>query len=560
MTAPVYKIEVYHGLDLIHTIEHDAISIYTKEIVTDGVGHFQFSLPTLKGSNYKFNDIVEHDKVKIYLGYDSVDATPTFSGKIVDITGPLSVESGYIRLFSGYSLGEVLLRRLKKNKIWSDVDADDVVNDIATDLGLEGDGSKRATETNNVTIQVDSERYFDILRKVSDYWISSGVQLKYDFYVDVDNDLVWKARPLRTSGVDTFTVGSNITHYSVNRSLKALKNNITVYGEQGKVGVPGAEGRKEPTNGDAWTYDNLWIADLGSYISTDAAGIGGNKMGPNCIRMDEDESSPHEYLIRRDLKTQSPIYTFGNALYPTVNFWIWAGLMSVQVRLYSPDSSNYFKATLPYPGAGAWDWKSLQFGPNQEYDADKNPNGPWVKVGSPYWGEIKDLAFYASNNDYAHATYLDNFYFGHGRWRYNISDAASITAYEQRDVDFIFDKLTSDSQCESRAKALLYQQKDPPIELIVTVPGSTNIRVGDRVSMTIPAENITAQLYDIIAVEHSVLEERGFISKATMVKCIVIDGVSYGNIRSPTQLNLIDSVKKHERLLRELGQANRMIT
>ena len=78
---PVYKIEVWQGGSLLHTIENEAINIQIKKAL-NSIGSFSFAVPTEQGGDYKYNDINLFDTVKIWLGYDSISGDPEIVGKI----------------------------------------------------------------------------------------------------------------------------------------------------------------------------------------------------------------------------------------------------------------------------------------------------------------------------------------------------------------------------------------------------------------------------------------------------------------------------------------------
>ena len=67
MSIPVSKIETYTGDTLDHTLQAKANQIYVKQVLTDGVGIFCFSLSIKKQTSYGYTDIALHDKVKIWL-------------------------------------------------------------------------------------------------------------------------------------------------------------------------------------------------------------------------------------------------------------------------------------------------------------------------------------------------------------------------------------------------------------------------------------------------------------------------------------------------------------
>lgn len=50
----------------------------------------------------------------------------------------------------------------------------------------------------------------------------------------------------------------------------------------------------------------------------------------------------------------------------------------------------------------------------------------------------------------------------------------------------------------------------------ITTKGNTNILVGDRLNLTIPAENISSQNFDVLTVEH-LLSNAQFTTRAIMV-------------------------------------------
>jgi len=74
------------------------------------------------------------------------------------------------------------------------------------------------------------------------------------------------------------------------------------------------------------------------------------------------------------------------------------------------------------------------------------------------------------------------------------------------DLVVIDDNLRSDAECESRANTLKAKLKDPTTQIDVLTTLNLNILIGDRLSMTIPAEGIAAANYDVLSVEHTLSE------------------------------------------------------
>lgn len=303
---PLYKLEIYDTTPtLIYTIEDELIDLRVKSNLTSNIGNFSFSLPiSADGLEYSYNDIQPFWWAKIFLGWNDLPATSTFTGKIERISTPIAIPSGFRRVFKGKDIGSILHRNLKGTRYWEAEDASVIVNEVATDLGLitkigtadSGDtthtvdterteaedywngqyiqyitGPNKSLnrlitdfvaatdtithaafpnavaagheylilptvnieeDTTDVTLIIDYDRhdsYFNILKAVSDYWYNAGTQLQYDFYVDADSNLVWKARPLRTTGVETVIL-SDLASYTMVRELQAVKNWIHIYG------------------------------------------------------------------------------------------------------------------------------------------------------------------------------------------------------------------------------------------------------------------------------------------------------------------------------------------
>ena len=551
MTIPIYKIEVYDSSDtLIYTIENDVLQIHVKEILTDNVGTFSFAVPTVKGlpNKYYYNDISLFDKVKIWLGYreDGLPSDPITVGKISSITAPLSIQSGYIRVFSGMNQGEVLKRRFK-TKRWQDTAASTIVTELANDLGL-GTG-QISTDTTALTLHFEDSNYLDVLKAISDYWYDASTQLKYDFYVDVNNNLVWHSRPIRTSGVETLTVGDNIISYNVFRDVSNVYNYITVFGERN---------RTEPSDADSWTESlTNWTATQGtlSLQSADIAeGIPGKKAGSYSINCTAEtgESTVDYYRSIDEIDLWSP-----NRKYSYLRFWdyygAWGHVTSSYVRLVDVDG-DYFQYEIPditdRATDTAWQHWDLGLGPSYEYDSEDNPDGLWTKSGTPNWQRINKIRFVVNWSVNEKAMLVDGLHFAEGRYRYTAEDSSSQTNYGKREYVHVDDALKSDSECEKRARTLLYQLKDPPIRLDVATPGNTNIKIGDRLTMNIPAEGLSSTSFDVVSVEHS-FSKQGFITQATMINT--------ADLRVMPPVSTREILKRKFDTQRELGRGIRVV-
>jgi hypothetical protein len=525
--TPNCKIEVYDTSNtLIHTINLP-VSAHIHDILTSDVGTFNFTVNQKIGEQITYSDIKENWKTKIYLGYGVLGSSNLLcTGKIQKISGPLKTGEGYLRIFSGQNLGEILFRMHKKNKRWQDVDADDVVADVISDLSL---GTAIDTVTDNVTITVNTESYFDILKKVSDYWISAGTQLKMDFYVNPAGELIWKTRPLRTSGVESLAIGANLQSYEVTRDVLAVKNNITVYGN---ASAP------YPNDKDLFTETlDFWSASVGT--------------------MSRNSSSPKAgtYWITCETgamgKEVACTLTFPDILtIRTINQMIfWGGASATvdgahEMRLLCPDMSNYYSYNMSAISGATY--HKIVLGDSNVYDADENPSGEWTAHGSPNWWLMQGIYFHYSDSTLINWEFgIDKLYFYPERWVFNVQDSDSITDYGQRDAEFTDENLLSNADCQRRANTLLYQLKDPVARVDgVLGRGTSNLKIGDRIPLTIPAEDISAQNFDVVSVNYDWHIGGGFGTS--------FSAVDSGNTRKLPPKNVADSLINQMKNMREV--------
>jgi len=555
---PAYKIETWTGANKDYTITDEAISIYFKEALTNQVGHFEFWVPTVKGkaNPYHYGDIALNDTVKIWIGYKGQDfpATPHFAGKVTKIEASLSMEGGYVRRISGLGLGRIVLNRLKKNKLYSGISASSVVTEWAgTDLGL---GTEQIDpDAPSVELEVLTKSYFDLLRWISDYWVDAATQIKKDFYVapcstHISGDLVWKSRPFRTSGVDSLTIGTNIERYQVTRSEDQVRNSIMVYGAREKCwsGSVGKDGWCESTTN--------WAGQATPSLSSS------RMYGDYSIQVSVNSIS--NYIQRTNLGGVKAKFRTGDQ-YPYLRFCLywtedyWGTKPYMYVSLWAPDISNRFdcefsnilQGTEYAPAKDEWHDISLPLGPKCEGTGLSE----WKKVGSPNWENLSGFKFYltwlaGSGNI---TIRVDGLHFYGASFSGFAEDSTSQMNYGRKDLEFMDEKLRSDSDCEKRAQTMLYQLKDPPIQLDVIVkPGSNNLLIGDRIPMTIPAEGISAQNFDIISVEQFLNAQAGLTSRVTIVNT--------PNIRQTTPLNRDDLIMNMQRFIKQLNLEERRIS
>jgi len=531
LTAPVYKIETWTGGVKDHTIEKDVVSLFFKEALTYGVGSFSFTLPTVKGvpDPYYFSDIAIDDTVKIWLDYDSVSGDPDFVGKVTKPIGYVSTQQGYIRQISGLSQGEVLLRKFKRDRLWSAIGASTIVEELCDDLGL--GKTKVEADATSETIEVQTERYVDVLKRVSDYYDAGG-SVKKDFFVNVDNDLIWASRdgttPFRTTpDVESLTVGRNVISCNVIRDVMPVKNNITVYGAGFELPVGTHDGYSEATTD--WTSNGTVTANADS------------KAGNYSIQATRTVgATPCEVYLERAFSS----FRCGWRHQRYVNFY-WkyfhtSGFpeFDIKVALLAPNWANRFEKDI-----GLWKTQNIWFHRTMEL----GPHGGWASTGSPDWLDVQGWRItHDCTLGLTSTIRVDELYFTGGHYYGTASSGAA-----DRDFEVSDGRLTSDTLCSERAQTVLYQKSGQPIQIDLVIVGNPNVLVGDRIQMTIPSEGISAQDYDVIAVGQG-LTTRGFRTDVTMLNS--------EDVREPLQTNYLEALIATQQAVKALGRDQKIIS
>lgn len=553
-TFPIHnRIEIWQGGARLYQLDDTAINIHIKDVMTEGVGTFSFTLPTYSGvgTTYKYTDVNLFDKARVWLSYGAVAGTELAKGKIYQIKAGLA--KGYVREFTCKSQGEVLTRRIKRAKNYGPTDASTIVTDLATDLSILGAGDITA-DANHESQNFEYEPYFDAVRRVSDYWVSPGVEVKKDFFVDIDNHLHWKARPIRPPGtVETLTLGTNVMDYTVLRDVSGVKNDIRAYGKFD-------ENKEDPAyvpvntcpNDENWTESiTNWTKERGTLLSMDTLNFTTGTGSVSCSAI-LDAGNYHSEFNRTFLpefitatgRKSTTINSFARVSFDM--YFEYAGAIGDfigYIYLYAPNIGNSFNRSIAMTATNAWENKSYLL----------NDAG-WAGVGAPSWERVEAVKFWVNTSGATHATHVDALYLRGGRFYSSATNPASATAYGQRDMIHVDDALLSDADCQSRAQTLLYQLKDPVTRLDVTVPGNTNVKVGDRLTVTLAPEGVTAVDFDVITVEHTYAKDGGWTTSLTAVSSAVV-----GNTRNVPPATMQQVFTRYVRNQAALAQLKRNV-
>jgi hypothetical protein len=529
MTKPVYKIETYTGVTLDHTITDDCLSVQVMMALTDQLSNFSFAVPATKEFTKSYDDVAVFDKVKIYLGYDSVPANPLLVGRVENIQNQWE-EGKYIRVISGHDLGEVTNRRIRHQYSTGGATATVAVTKWATDCGLGTDITADGTPVSIVSYQT---KYDNLLRDICDY----AATINKDWYVDINNNLVWKTRPLRTVGVSSFTVGGNIKSYNLVRDINEVYNRFYVFGASeppvdGTSACSDSQYTKSPTDIPSdhdvgWTESlTNWSVDsaddkatlnlataypiphVGTYAITGVAAYGDGHQANEWITI----TRTFPFVMVKD-----------SGRLEWVDYWYCGGsgiIMNMEIDLLAPDTSNYFRYTVNpthYPVSNTNTHMYAELGPAREAITGYEK---WVRVGDPSWYNLQGITSYKIWNnvvtEYCNNG-IDGLYFSGLRWYAFGEDAGSQTNYGLRECVITDDRVHSNAEATNYVATWKAQKKDATLQLDVITLLDTNILVGDRIPITIPNENLTGILdFDVIRVRHSIGME-GALSRSTLI-------------------------------------------
>lgn len=490
----------------------------TRPLLAQGVSGAKVTITNFNGEYT--GKIKSHDVIMIWLARDSANlgdyAYKVFGGRIVNPTnrGVGSTEF-YMDLDCHGHAYELINPPALLQKLYSTTNGRTIIEDA---LAL----------CNYVTRHPTDSKWFDAggASGSTDDRINSNHSCEYDEVKPktVIDEITEKAsNPAGVQGFDIVEMPSGVLmghlrnsldfvspiasitpeNYEMSSDVHRIRNKQKVYGKAGKIGVPGDEGRCEPFDKDLWTVDDIdnWVAEIG----TCEIDTGSPKVGSNFLWGRQEHDGPlYETRVRRSVS----LVLFGHGKYQTLNFFAAYGILSLpqttKVMLYAPDYSNRFEANIDSP-AVSWKFYQYQLGQNQEYDVDKNPTGPWTKVGSPNWGNVTAIAFYASRNvDDFRGQYIDGLYFGHGRWRGSAEDATSQASYGVREAEPLVDEaLGSDVECLFKALALVAFYKDPVTSLENVLVDGDHYTPGDRQRIIVSNDNLDAY-FRILEVKHVV--------------------------------------------------------
>jgi hypothetical protein len=390
----------------------------------------------------------------------------------------------YLRV-SGRCWGERLFRRVV-TKTYENKKGEEIVKDLIdyyVGLSHVRDSTEliENTDTTYTKLEYENTPVFDILKYIAGSADKAGV-IGFDFRVAPDAKFEFFARNSKSSSV---SLTDKIEQSEYRKDIFGVRNKITIYGYADRA-LPSDKDWAESLTG--------WVA-LNGTLSLDSATF---KVGVYSVMCSSGAgAAPRRCRFYRtfsaeNCKSGKLKVWYGSWTYQSGN-WDWQ-----VVRLYAPDSSNYFQANLPYDNVVYWRLADFLLGPNNEYDANENPNGAWTKIGNPDWKNVAGIEF-----DVQHKTTtedmpirIDGLFFEALRYRSMQEDLGSQSLYGLRELVDTDEELYSDNECMLRAKAIRAQLKDPAEYLTVRSTvidyGTTPLLPADKIHVTLPNENVDA--------------------------------------------------------------------
>lgn len=534
--APAYEVRFYSGSTLKHGFGYGwpnkVLSLRIKPGLTSAIGSFEILLPDTGSDGESFNNILPYEDVWIWYGY-GYQGWYNFKGKIDSINVNFSEGEGYTRTYNGRDYGEALFRTLVRRAWVSSIDtAEKVVINLKDLAGLDSSDVYIETSYNIYPLVLDNESCFRGIEEISN-------QDNQDFYVGINKKLHWFPRQSK-SGTETFSVGSNIFNYRVFRDIMDIKNQYYVFGMRDTAGMTGSD---LPVNHDDWTESNT--TNWSAYIS--ATGVANNcnievqNVNTNIATGSHSlaawtGSAPgnrtYTMYIRKEIPEGPVACNSGDILH------FYTGLQtafqtntSFKVCLMG-DADNYFESQLETQ----YEWWGSNYNGFREYTINLGPeyegisttgsrdtttgSYKWTRVGNPDWYNINYIQiktnFYTSESSISPSIFIDGLYIG-TRFQFQTGSVGSQTAYGFRPKPVINDKYNSKQYCKNIATTLLATNKDLTTQIEILTSGSPNLTMGYKYQLTIPAENISSEYYELIDLEHRFYGD-GFTSR-----CIFTD-------------------------------------
>jgi hypothetical protein len=340
------------------------------------------------------------------------------------------------------------------------------------------------TDTTYTKLEFSNTPVFEVISQIASSADKAGI-IGYDFRVAPDGKFEFFPQNSKTSIV---SLEEKIESTQFCREIQAVRNKITVYG---------AADSSAPADKDAWTEsltpsDGAWTAVSGTVSLDSNVKVKGsysiktyaqNLYGAGCI-----------FILNsgKAVNTQQ---------YPTLNLWLSRDTAfngNITITLF--DVSN--RAASHEVSVGSEKWFQTQIGVG-------NANADLWQLSSGFdWTQVDkvrlDCWFTTTGTG---SFWVDGLFFGGCRYSSVQQDTSSQASFGVRELVEVNEELYSISECESHAKALLANMKDPAESLTVQSSvldfGNSPILAGDKIFVTLPNEGV-ADYFRVLSAEYNV--------------------------------------------------------
>ena len=445
----------------------------------------RFQLPNPKN---KYSGVEETQSLKI-----SLDGKLLFDGIVDNVEDIL--RGGDFLGIEGVGKGCALFNKLI-TKDYDDVNGRTIIKEVVALVGFDNSQVDPDNEiVSTFTKEYEKVSAWNIIEEICRESAKASGEIGFYFYVNTEGTKVVVYPYDKFTSSFVAERGVNLVSYRRKKLGRTVKNKIWVYGEASKLHPKDETWTEELTN---------WVADHGS-VELESLN---NKVGSYHIKA---TASSINGTTRRAIFRR----TFPRVLLPQIGkFWITIyGTTDLKVAYFRvlSDLSNYFETPILSPfDTGTWHYKEFPLGKSQEYDADKNPNGIWTKIGTPSWRDVKQIQFFVEwigAVDYT--CHLDGFFFDKVRWEGFAEDTViSQPKFGVREKSFTDDRLLNDADCLLVAKHFLATLKNSSrvIEAEIS-PANFDLVQGHNLRTVDATKNID-EYARILEITHRLGEEK----------------------------------------------------
>lgn len=389
---------------------------------------------------------------------------------------------------SGRCWGERLFRRVV-TKTYENQKGEAIIKDLLdyyVGLSHTRNGAELVedTDTTYTRLEYDNTPVMDILQEIAASADKAGA-IGYDFRIAPDAKFEFFPKNTKTNPT---SLSERIESSEYQKDILRVRNRITVYG---------ATDKSVPADKDNWTEntsctDGYWQSTSGAISQDPNNKVNGTASVKTYAQSLYYASSQFVLFSGKEVDAN---------LYPNLNLWLNQDASfngNVTITLYDT-AANAAKHEL---NMGAAKWFQTQI-PVGDANAEQ-----WQMVGPFNWSTVCKIQVTCwFDNVTSGSFWVDGLFFGGRQYSSIQNDAASQNTIGLRELVEVDEEFCSDLECDSHAKALLANLKDPAETLTVKSTvidyATAPILAGDKIRINLPNEGIDAD-FRVLSAEYEV--------------------------------------------------------